>query len=31
MIMKKSMKWKFKMVVLLVEWSQFRGGLTIEL
>ena len=24
---KKSMKWDFKIVVLLVEWSFFRGGL----
>jgi len=23
---KKSMKWDFKIVVLLVEWSFFRGG-----
>jgi len=26
-IKKKSMKWDFKIVVLLVEWSSFRGGL----
>jgi len=25
--MKKSMKWDFKIVVLLVEWSSFWGGL----